>query len=396
MFEKILIRRSTNLIGSVLIDVGLILESMLFYQKTIVVVDREAALRRLLESIGINNIIKLIEVGALELVYCETASVVHTRVASNGFAIHGVGAVSVDRLKFPAVLTRVCIGVAGKTGKGRRLANRLQGLIECVVHDKAVISGAFNSMLDTAFVERAAPVLLTEAVPALWHIENFVFRPYKIDDGIGVYTNIDFDAVNSLLRNRIPYVDDKLSPARLLVCLMEVEENLYYASRNLSEISGSSVDLSLLRLRVSHLVDRCGNSGSKKDAFQNCIFTGAKTIRQAYDRGSLVVEEVVAAIVRASEFKKWLAGQRLESSLIEEYYKEISRGSALDKLPNKTLRFGVFTGLGSVVDQMLPGGFATAAGLGLGVLDSFLLDSLLKGWRPNQFVDEVMVPLVNK
>jgi hypothetical protein len=40
------------------------------------------------------------------------------------------------------------------------------------------------------------------------------------------------------------------------------------------------------------------------------------------------------------------------------------------------------------MDALGAGGLGTVAGLTISACDQFLLDKLLKGWKPNQFIDE--------
>lgn len=53
-------------------------------------------------------------------------------------------------------------------------------------------------------------------------------------------------------------------------------------------------------------------------------------------------------------------------------------------------------GLGLAAEALFPtGGISTFIGLGYSVFDSILIDKLLKGWRPNQFVDHELVPFAS-
>jgi hypothetical protein len=47
----------------------------------------------------------------------------------------------------------------------------------------------------------------------------------------------------------------------------------------------------------------------------------------------------------------------------------------------------LFSGAGLILDHALTGGIGTAIGMGLGLADTFLIDKLLRGWKPNSFVD---------
>jgi hypothetical protein len=40
-----------------------------------------------------------------------------------------------------------------------------------------------------------------------------------------------------------------------------------------------------------------------------------------------------------------------------------------------------------LADAAAPTGLGTSAGISVGAADSLLLDRLIKGWKPNQFID---------
>jgi hypothetical protein len=62
--------------------------------------------------------------------------------------------------------------------------------------------------------------------------------------------------------------------------------------------------------------------------------------------------------------------------------REKSRVDWLDSLPVKTMRFGLFTGLGQLADFLAPGSSAAT-----GIVDTFLVEKLAKQWRPHFFIE---------
>jgi hypothetical protein len=50
-------------------------------------------------------------------------------------------------------------------------------------------------------------------------------------------------------------------------------------------------------------------------------------------------------------------------------------------------RWALFTGIGLVVDPLV--------GVAIGAADSFLLDKILKGWKPDVFVEGSLKPFVH-
>ena len=65
-------------------------------------------------------------------------------------------------------------------------------------------------------------------------------------------------------------------------------------------------------------------------------------------------------------------------------------------MPGKSARWGIFTGAGIIADVVATGGIGTAIGLGLGAVDTFYLDKLISGWRPNQFIEDDVKELLKK
>ena len=66
--------------------------------------------------------------------------------------------------------------------------------------------------------------------------------------------------------------------------------------------------------------------------------------------------------------------------------------SWLDRLPGRAARFALFTSGGAVLD--LAAGLPI--GLALGLADTFILDKLVRGWRPNQFIEDVLAPFTGR
>lgn len=55
----------------------------------------------------------------------------------------------------------------------------------------------------------------------------------------------------------------------------------------------------------------------------------------------------------------------------------------IERLPIKIMRFIIFESLGATLDMLGSNGLAS---LGLSSFDSFIIDKLIKRWKPNQFI----------
>jgi hypothetical protein len=92
-----------------------------------------------------------------------------------------------------------------------------------------------------------------------------------------------------------------------------------------------------------------------------------------------------------------IGAQNPEGRLIKEYDRAIfARHGWTQRLPFKLGKIGIFAGLGVAVDAGLGTmGLATAAvtalsagsDLAVGATDEFVLSKILRGWKPNQFIE---------
>ena len=97
------------------------------------------------------------------------------------------------------------------------------------------------------------------------------------------------------------------------------------------------------------------------------------------------------------KFKAWLATQDPDAALVKEYDRAVfGRTGWTQRLPFRVGKLFAFGGLGVGVDAALGTmGLASVATMGLSAAtdmltnasDEFVLSELLKGWKPNQFVE---------
>ena len=114
----------------------------------------------------------------------------------------------------------------------------------------------------------------------------------------------------------------------------------------------------------------------------------ARALREAINSGERTFAELRKVLSSAAEFRNRLKNQEPDQELVKAYFREVTKTSWVDKLPTKSVRWSIFTGLGLVVDALGGSGLGTASAVAVSAADAFLLDRLLKGWKPNQFVDD--------
>lgn len=119
-------------------------------------------------------------------------------------------------------------------------------------------------------------------------------------------------------------------------------------------------------------------------AFQRIILPESKDIETIINSKEKPFYDFIKLLEKAQEFKKWKKEIPEEKNFIEEYTKAISKNSTwIERLPIKIMRFIIFESLGATLDMLGSNGLAS---LGLSSFDSFIIDKLIKRWKPNQFI----------
>jgi hypothetical protein len=367
---------------------------MLFYEKTTVVAT-QLILAQLIKYFGVERLLVLIEEGLLAIVYTESFIGVITHANENR-EYHDVIEGSSPQHTYQDELRKICIEVTGRSGKGRRLANKIQDKIYVTGHDQIILQGARKAFLDQEYIGAAAKIVVAEWVPEIGNAQGMIFRTEKTSEGIRVETNLNFSALNAMCQKRISPSRSSITPASILTHILEVEKELYFSSKNLSELASSELSAKLAEAKIDYILAQSTKSREKLSSFTEFLFKDAKAIREAVNSGHIDLDELLKVLQKAKRFKEWIVKVHPDANLIQNYYEEVTKKTMLDKLPGKTTRWALFTGLGLAADAVATGGVGALAGTALGALDTFYIDKLISGWKPNQFIEDEVRKLIDK
>ena len=117
-------------------------------------------------------------------------------------------------------------------------------------------------------------------------------------------------------------------------------------------------------------------------------------IREAVNSGAVSFAAVLKLLDSADKFRNWLHQQPPDANLVRAYYQETIKDSWAEKLPAKSTRWSIFTGIGLGIDALGAGGLGTAAAVAVSAVDAFLVEKLTKGWKPHQFVERDLKSLI--
>jgi hypothetical protein len=205
-----------------------------------------------------------------------------------------------------------------------------------------------------------------------------------------VDTNLDFPAIN-----RLSNVNE-ISAAYILAHIVSARADTYFAADYMGEIVTSPANSELIRLKHFDFISRRFKSVDQHDIFENVVLGDARTVREVVNAKERSIDEFFTLLDKGAQFRNWMHSQNPDAQLVREYYDQINKETWIGRLPGKSIRFAFFTGAGLLADMLAPTGLGTAAGLGLGAVDSLLLDKLLKGWRPSHFIESPLKRFVGK
>lgn len=391
MFERIEIRElKQGSTGS--LDLGFLVEAMLFYGQ-VEVVAHDNPIKQLITSCGPEPLIELLERGYLKLSYTEDMAGIQTTDAGTSRERHVPVLFKIMERNNTRhgpehfVPTEV-INIIGKQGRGRRVARRLMNLMMSRNIRDGILNEFVDDTRDTEYVYGCVTDLLRYYVPEYQLPKPMSFEFDELGQGwFQIQTNIDFQRVNHFYHLRVPPSHSTLTSSYFVSHLLNAREQLDGAAESNTELATSVAQSLVLGRRLERVIDARIQSEHQIQYFSDFVLNDGRAIREAVNSGARTMKEVIELLDRASKFKDWLRGKPDDVNLAKEYFREVTASTWVDKLPAKTTRFVLFSGIGLLLDALGAGGIGTAVGLTVGAGDTFLLDRLLRGWKPNQFIE---------
>jgi hypothetical protein len=385
MFERICINRQDPF--GMAIDIGFLAEALVFYQRVHVVADSEM-FKSLIRICGYEVILEMMQMGILTLDYVENIPLVSPE--------YDFGLAACEQLKYQNLAPKFLQELTGKSGKGRRVANQLSKFVRPVQYDLSLPEEAREDAADEAYIKDMACALLQYFVPAYLIPDPCVFRLHKSDRGHRLETNIDFEKVNGIFRLRTDVSDATLTPAYLVSHVIGTRKDLRSAAEFSTDLAVSTPTSIVAACKFKNLVARRAGRDAEVQAFEDLTFNESRCIREAVNSGERNFDDVLRLVKAGMKFKEWLSKGSQDADLVKEYCREVTRAEWADKLPPKAARWALFAAASGVAGLLLTPVAGLAVGVGLSAGDSFLVDKLIKGWKPNQFVNGPLKEFVKR
>jgi hypothetical protein len=391
MFQKICIKPNEQTFPT---DLGFIAENLLYYQNVDIIAGSDT-IPILINNCGIDTLIELLTNRNLKLLLTENILCVSNKQNNIGQTLTDVLLISTPDLTQEEIIFRGILQASGRRGYSRRVAQRLMPYIETISYQNNICDLVREDINNSTYFKQAIIDTIKFYNPLLTlRPEEIVYSFTQTNEGFLFRSNLNYDLINKNIPNN---PDGKLiNPTNLILNILETRGDMHLASELNAEIATSGIQTELMKIKFQDIYKRTTQSSSELFQFNDFILSDGHAIREILNNGDKNFNDFFDVLDKADKFREWLKNIDDDKSIILEYHKAVTSETWVDKIPSKVFRWSFFTGAGFLLDILATGGIGKAVGLGLSVGDEFLLDKILKGWKPNVFVDNELKTFVEK
>jgi hypothetical protein len=384
MFEKIVIRATDT--AQSRLDAGFLAECLIFY-KHVTLAGNRVFLANALEAIGPGHLMELMRRDVLKVNFEKEQFGVTSHKRLDSTERHDVVRFALEDAPGTSELATIFMAATGDWTTSARLQEfeKLVALTDYKWLDQSALVGA---IVDQRYVQQAVVEIIAASAPQYLLSAEPRVRVTRELDGINMQTNIDFKRLNGEFRLAFPSIGFEITPALMLSQILGALSAMAAAAQSRAELATNETHARINRLHLNEAIEKRGTSAQAIDCFLNVTVDSARAIRDAVNSKRVGFDDVLTLLDRADKFKRWLEEREDPARLLPEYYRATIANTWADKLPTRIARWSIFTGGGLFLDAQGLGGLGTAAGVGVSALDAFLVDNLVRGWRPHQFIEQ--------
>ena len=214
--------------------------------------------------------------------------------------------------------------------------------------------------------------------------DDFQFELINSDLGFFVFTNIDLGSINQRRTQATPPAEP-VTIAHLLTNILEARADLALASFYGGDFVTSAVTSAIIQVRHTELLRRSNLNMDSRRQFVEVVLPDSPSLAEVIDSRGRSFDDFLGLLDRSGRFKDWLKAVNPDEDLIRTYMRDISSEGWIQRLPAKSLRY-VLTRALEATNRTV--GFVS------GIVDNFVVEKLLSGWRPNHFVSGKLSPFV--
>jgi len=390
VFEKALVYRAGV---KSKVDLGLLAETIFFYGNTQLLLDR-GSLAALVQLMPQHILLELFDSQTIKLSYVRQ----NFAVMSAGIPVaHDFGAITLhgntDGTKVRSYQEDITILLERQLGKSRATQRFAQKIADrTALHrfkgveekEKIVPDLMRSDLKDADFLHHAVKSILTRLVPGWTANQAFSFRVFKSSKGdYFVDTDLNFEKLNEAFHTVVDPKEDTLTVARILAEIQDARADTFFAAYYMAEPVTGPLSSEIMMLKHFEFLRQRKSNADDIELFNELIVPDFPTLRETINSQERSFEEFVKFLPKAAKFKKFLNQANPDVGLIKSYQDEVTAKSWVETLPGKAIRFVVASGTGLAASALI----GPVGGVGVGLANTFLLDRLLKGWKPSRFIE---------
>lgn len=362
------------------LDVGLILESLLFFDKVRVDLDLGSA-AFLAKYIDLDSIKNLIQLDILSFNFNPASLGVKTS-NFNGLIEHSLVhfslAADVNGKKFSS--GRQILEHSFERGLGKSANKKLQrDILAKIKIDKNQDFSEIDRLTKNDLQNRDilnCVLLETFAANGIFNIDpgKIVFDVmFSGENKFVIETSLNFEQLS--LQHGLEA--GALSAAHVVSALFNARASVFRAANRGASFVGGDGQLAISDKILKSTLGAPSQFKQKFDSIYRIVSVEAPSIRSVINSGERTAVDFLKLYEKSGKFKKWLSNQDPEEDLFVEMIKEKSQDGWLSSTKAKNFRFGL---------SALAGAVEPITGFVIGAADA-ALDPLLKRWRPHYFVE---------
>jgi len=381
MFDSIILRPNQSRQHPV--DFGQLTENLLFYGQSTLHISRPEIIS-LIQNANLDTIINLFSRPELNVLYNNSHSAVAFQDNQDGHTYYDLNIFSLANFDIEEQFYKIHLELTGDTSRSKWFSKKISSLVnEYKLPEK--FSQTFNEEVkDETFRMKVLFEALNYHYPEHGLSKNQIRFDvnYVSSDIFYVDSNIDFNTYSKLSVNSI-----------LLYLINTVEDVQVIAEAN-SDISLPEINSLMVRLKINDLVEKSEKSTKEIEVFNHYIYDDSILLRETINSGSKSLEDFFPILDKAAKYKHWLHDLPNDKNLLKEYIKKVGEKTWLEQVQSKAVRFYLVAGINTLLNITIPQPGGIIASTGLSAFNTFVLEKLIKKWKPNQFIENELLPLV--
>lgn len=392
MFEKICIK--SNIGNGQKIDIASLIDTMLFYGEVNVLV-YENELTALLRAFGVDLLAELIQMGRIKL-HIRQKAFGAANPTNNSKHIYGFGFFNKQEDSIDGILYRAHRAYIKNSTQNNMFAARFSYIVSPLAQETTEIMDFIKEDLkNQEYLKCATSAYLEYYFPEYSQkeeleiqIEETTQPGFPFDSSFCIHSNLNEKELTNIIHKQ--GFNGPFYYSGLLLALGESRSDNYTAGLFESELITNDSYSKLIALQFSDSIKKALKGQEQINLFQDNILYGCPRLGEAFLTHAISSRQLKELLKEGDKWRYWLQKQSEDSNIISEYVEELSKKTLVDNPIIKGSRMAV-TSLISFIPI-----FGTILEKTASIIDTFFVDKLLRGWKPNHFIQEKLKPTLKQ